>query len=302
MANPLISIIVPVYNTEEYIETCVDALLSQTYDNIQVVLVDDGSKDSSPKLCDELATRYERVKTVHQENSGIYRARLKGVSVADGDYIGFTDSDDYIEPDMYEILMRNMIEADADISHCGYKMIRGDKETPYYGTGKRITQDREAGIKDLLEGKFIEPTLCTKLYKKELFDGVDSPCRIDYFEDVMLNFQLFQKANKAVFEDVMLYHYIKRETSISRSIDSDKYCKDFLTVKQQLEKPCVNDKKIKKYGRARNVSQWVNGYKLLLSCQSKDCERWYNMAPAYSTSFNIKMKIKYYLLKIKHSK
>ncbi len=115
MKNDLISVIVPVYNVEKYMERCVDSILRQTYTNIEIILVDDGSTDASSRLCDEYAARDGRIKVVHKENGGLSDARDAGLAVAEGDYIGYVDSDDWIEPDMYELMHMDCAENEAQV-------------------------------------------------------------------------------------------------------------------------------------------------------------------------------------------
>ena len=171
MMSDLISVIVPVYNLENYIVRTLDSILSQTYKNIEVIVVDDGSTDSSAKIIDDYADLYRDViKILHIKNSGVSVARMKGVLAAKGDWIGFTDGDDVIEPDMYERLFDNAQKYNADISHCGYQMVFSDGRINYFhNTDKIRIQDKDTGIKDLLDGSIVEPGLWNKLYKSSLF-------------------------------------------------------------------------------------------------------------------------------------
>ena len=116
--EPKISIIVPVYNVEQYLERCVESLINQTYKNIEIILVDDGATDNSGQLCDELAQRDPRIVVYHKVNGGLSDARNYGIDKASGDYIGFIDSDDFIDDDMYEVLLSNILEYNAFISFC----------------------------------------------------------------------------------------------------------------------------------------------------------------------------------------
>ena len=104
-----ISVIVPVYNVEQYLERCVDSIINQTYTNLEIILVNDGSTDNSGKLCDELAKKDERIRVIHKENGGLSDARNRGIDEAESDLVGFIDSDDYIDSDMYEVLLKNLI-------------------------------------------------------------------------------------------------------------------------------------------------------------------------------------------------
>lgn len=213
-----ISIIIPAYNIENYLGKTLDSVLAQTYQNIEVIVVNDGSKDGTGKVVDDYAAHDSRVIAVHKENGGVTSARLRGIAAASGDWIGFVDGDDYIEPDMYERLMRNAREYNVEISHCGYQMVLpSGKIMPYYGTGKLVLQDNHAGMKDLLEGKFIEPGLVNKIFARCVMDcfmrDVDFDCTIRNNEDLLMNYYLFRESKSSVFEDVCPYHYVLRKGS-----------------------------------------------------------------------------------------
>ncbi len=215
-----ISIIIPAYNIEKKLPRTVDSVLAQTYENIEVILVNDGSKDGTAGIIDAYAAKDCRVKAVHKENGGVTSARLRGVAEASGDWIGFVDGDDYIEPDMYERLLKNALESGADISHCGYQMVFPNGRVDYYyNTGKKLTQNHEDGLRDLLEGRFVEPALWNKLFRKELFVGLQE--RMDFSirinEDLLMNYYLFKAADGGVYEDFCPYHYILRPGSAATS-------------------------------------------------------------------------------------
>lgn len=217
--DKLISVIVPVYNLENYIERCVDSILNQTYENIQIVLVDDGSTDSSYTKCICCAEKNCRIIVLKQKNQGVTAARINGILHADGEYIGFVDGDDEIEPNMYERLVANMTRYEADISHCGYRLLFTDgREQLIYGTNKLEEHNRDKALIELIRGEYIEPGLCNKLYKASLFnqlqDNLDKSIKNN--EDLLMNFFLFRNANKVIYEDFCPYHYIVRSGSASR--------------------------------------------------------------------------------------
>ena len=162
-----ISIIVPIYNIEKYLPRCLESILAQTYKNIEVILVDDGSVDNSGMIADTYARNDQRIIVIHQVNKGVSAARNAGLDLATGDYIGFVDGDDYIEPDMYEILMRIIDEQQVDIAHCGYQMVYPSRIDYYYNTREKQKMNREEGVFELLKGRKIEPGLWNKLYKAE---------------------------------------------------------------------------------------------------------------------------------------
>lgn len=227
--NDKISIIVPVYNLEKYIERTLTSICNQTYSNIEVIVVDDGSIDNSYGVICEYAKKDSRVVLIHQENGGVTSARLNGVKNATGDWIGFVDGDDIIDEDMYELLINNAKKYDAKISHCGYKMILGDNRVDYYyNTGCLVEQDNQKGLYDLLDGSIIEPGLCNKLFRHTLFHSLlyddIMDLSIKNYEDLLMNYYLFKQSNKSVFEDVCKYHYMVRNNSASMSsINENKF-------------------------------------------------------------------------------
>lgn len=221
MGTSLISIIVPAYNIENYIEKTVASICAQTYRNLEIILVDDGSTDKTPDCIDGLAREETRIVAIHKENGGVTSARLCGVQAAHGEWIGFVDGDDLLEPDMYERLLRNAQMYNAQISHCGYQMVFPSRVDYYYNTGKLVEQDRETGVRDLLTGKFVEPALWNKLYNKSLFNPMFQNNLMDSTvkntEDLLMNFYLFREAKKSVYEDFCPYHYVVRAGSAATS-------------------------------------------------------------------------------------
>lgn len=235
--NNKISIIIPVYNLESYIEKTVKSVLQQTYSNIEVIIVDDGSTDESWEKIKNIEKTDKRVIAIHQKNNGVTSARLNGIKYSTGQWIGFVDGDDEIETDMYQVLIDMAVRWKADISHCGYQMVFEDGRIHYFhNTGNIIQQDKVKGIRDLLEGEIIEPGLCNKLFKKslfrDLFDKNVIPTDIKINEDLLMNYYLFMHSNKAVFIDVCKYHYLVRSTSATRKGLNHSRIYDPITVKK----------------------------------------------------------------------
>lgn len=235
----MISVIVPAYNVESTIIRTLDSILAQTNSELEVIVVDDGSTDATGKIIDIYSSQHERVAAIHTQNQGVTAARLAGVAHASGEWIGFVDSDDEIEPDMYELLLKNAEEYEADISHCGYQMVFADGRINYFhNTGCLVQQDKTTGLKDLLDGSLVEPGLCNKLFHKTLFHSLlhtavmDKSIRIN--EDLLMNYILFSKANKSVFQDVCKYHYLVRSTSASRASLNQHKIFDPIRVKQLI--------------------------------------------------------------------
>ncbi len=168
-------------------------------------------------MLEQLSAKDSRIRIITQPNSGVTRARFNGIEHANGSWLGFMDGDDYIEPDMYEMLLGNAKKYNADISHCGYRMIVGERTDYYYNTGRIIEQNNHEGLRDLLSGEFVEPGLWNKLFKKDLFKKLLTENLMDFSlknnEDLLMNFFLFQESEKSVFEDKCPYHYIVRSGS-----------------------------------------------------------------------------------------
>ncbi|MEW9077465.1 glycosyltransferase family 2 protein [Terrisporobacter glycolicus] len=214
---PLISVIIPAYNIEDYIGACLDSLIQQTYKNIEIIVVNDGSSDNTGKVINEYAFEYENMKVIHKKNNGVSAARNSGIDIANGEYIGFIDGDDTIDKDMFEILIDNAIKYDADISHCGYRMVFPSRVDYYHNTGVLINQDNKSGLRDLLVGDKVEPGLWNKIYRRGLFENIRINEDIKINEDLLVNYYLFKKSSKSIFYDKCLYNYTLRKNSASTS-------------------------------------------------------------------------------------
>ena len=241
MDEKLVSVIIPAYNIEDYIGRCLDSIISQTYKNLEIIVVDDGSRDHTGEILDNYAKKDRRIKVIHKENGGVSSARNKGIEAAEGDYIGFIDGDDLIESEMYKTLVDLLEEENADIAHCGYQMVFPDRVDYYYNTGKKKIQTTEEGLKDLLSGEMIEPGLVNKLYKKELIKN----CRLDETvkinEDLLMNYQLFKLSQKSVYYDITPYSYMIRSSSATGANSLIKKREDALRVLNQIKDDCINN-------------------------------------------------------------
>lgn len=218
----MISVIVPVYNVEKYLEKCVESLCRQSYSNLEIILVDDGSTDSSGCLCDELAKTDSRIKVIHKKNGGLSDARNAGLDIAAGDYIGFVDSDDYVLPEMYERLLTLLNTYHADIAIC-------DKVEFYEGKDPEFTKiepsikvlNQDQAINALADDQGLRSHVWNRLYSAHLFDDL----RFDVgkaYEDVYIMHRLFLQAQKIVVTNESLYCYLQRATSILGTINLKK--------------------------------------------------------------------------------
>ena len=237
MAAELISVVVPAYNNAPWLPRCLDSLLAQTYEDLEIIVVNDGSSDNTGAVLDSYAARYSCIKAIHKENGGVTSARLRGVAEATGHWIGFIDGDDEIEPRMYAHLLENAHAHNADISHCGHQILFPDGRISYvHNSGVVRVQDKMTGVRDLLDGGLVDSSLCTKLYRGELFE--DLPEKMDSSiknnEDYLMNYHLFSQAKTSVFEDFCPYHYILRSGSASYRQMNEHTLFDPIRVRQSI--------------------------------------------------------------------
>ena len=220
--NELISVVIPVYNVEKYLEKCVDSVKKQTYNNIEIILVDDGSTDKSGELCDIIAKEDNRIKVIHKKNGGLSDARNAGVKVANGDFIGFVDSDDYIYQDMYMDLYLTLKKEDSDISICDFVKIKeNDDSSEYCAKNKNVNYykyNKIEALNELLKNEKITNHAWNKLYKKSLFDNIKYPVGKN-MEDMATTYLLFEKANQISYIEKIEYFYLERANSILGNVN-----------------------------------------------------------------------------------
>ena len=217
MDNPLISVIVPVYKVEKYLDKCLESIVNQTYTNLEIILVDDGSPDNCPAMCDVWAEKDSRIKVIHKENDGLANARNSGIEICTGEYVMFTDSDDWIDADMVEYLYSLIVEYDAEVSRCGYytEYENGlptgypeDMTVKLYDYNQRIIELTTAGFAG---------TAWNKLYKKSVIKAHPYMKNDGCSEDIMHNYRVYKDVEKTVFCDDPKYHYLIRENSITNN-------------------------------------------------------------------------------------
>lgn len=229
MNEPLLSIIVPIYNVEDYLEQCIDSIVRQTYNNLEIILVDDGSTDSSGLLCDNYQKKDSRIQVIHKRNEGVSVARNVGLQYATGELLGFVDSDDYLESSMYSELWTNMIHANSDLACCAYKRI-AKNEIYDFSTGeiKELSGlEMLEGMVIGLKGCIISPSVGNRLYKKNIFGNLLFPeARI--FEDKFVSTEVLLRANKVIYLNKALYNYRVRDGSLTQRDMSDSDINDFV--------------------------------------------------------------------------
>ncbi|MCM1261858.1 MAG: glycosyltransferase [Butyrivibrio sp.] len=212
----LISVIVPIYNSELYLLRCIDSIINQTYQNLEIILVDDGSTDRSGEICDNYAKKDNRVKVIHKINGGLGSARNAGLEIAKGKFIGFCDSDDAILADMYETLLLHM-EDDVDIVACGRYIYKEDScslRRKEYCADKLTKYDNSQAVRELLKGLFAYG-VNEKIYRAELFKNIRFPYGIS--EDVLVTYDLFKKSRNVINTGEAKYCNYVRKNSLSNT-------------------------------------------------------------------------------------
>lgn len=216
----LISIIVPVYNVEKYLGECVDSICGQLGIKSEIILVDDGSTDGSGKLCDEYAQKYFNVKVIHKENGGLASARNAGLDVMTGEYVGFIDSDDYIEKDMYAVLLQALLRTDSDIACCGWHRVadsgNGFQIQKEGGIEKETVFTSREAVNSLFLNEGMTYSACDKLFKAELFKSIRFPLENLPSEDIPCIYQIIKSVRQIVHIGRQKYYYRVVMTSISR--------------------------------------------------------------------------------------
>ena len=214
--NDLITIVIPVYKVEDLLPRCMESVLKQTYGNIEILLIDDGSPDKCPLLCDKYKKIDNRVKVFHKKNGGLSSARNVGIENSCGNYICFIDSDDVVSKFFIEELYNNIIQTKSDVSICSYKFIgiENDVSDTCDKSNKIITYSSEKAIELMLYQKKINNSAWGKLYKKELFEDIRFP-EGKIYEDIPTTYKTFLKSDKICVSKSKYYFYTKREDSIS---------------------------------------------------------------------------------------
>ena len=232
-----ISVIVPAYNIAPWLGRSLDSLLAQTHPDLEIIVVDDGSTDNTAEVMRDYAAKSDKIRTIFKENGGVTSARLRGGQESTGDWIAFMDGDDYVEPQMYARLLENALNAGADISHCGHQVHYSDGRIEYVHKSGRIhTQDHRTGLWELLDNRNVSMSLCTKLYRRTLFGGLDGwmDTSIRNNEDLLMNYYLFDRAKTGVFEGNCPYHYLLRKDSASCKGITEAHIFDPIRVRRLL--------------------------------------------------------------------
>jgi glycosyltransferase involved in cell wall biosynthesis len=227
-----ISVIVPVYKVEKYLDKCIESIINQTYSNLEIILVDDGSPDNCPKICDNWAKKDNRIKVIHKKNGGLSEARNYGLNEASGNYVGFVDSDDIISQDMYEKMFKLLNDTKADISVCKFKRFKENEVLKFNNNDDDINfYTKDKALESLLVDK-LTSHICNKLFKIELFENIEFPIGYKY-EDIRTTYKIFEKANLVVETREELYGYLIRNDSITENVTKESITQYMIAVNER---------------------------------------------------------------------
>ena len=280
-----ISIIVPVYNVEKYLKKCIDSIINQTYKNIEIILVDDGSKDSSGRICDEYIEKDKRIVTIHKKNGGLSDARNEGIKKATGKYLSFIDSDDYIEENMIGNLYKSIIENDSDISTCA-KIIEYSNKKIIKNNKSNFCINNNEAMKRMLTFDEIDTSACDKLFKKDLFLNIKFPVG-RYYEDIITKEKFSEKQLDSLYfaekieKEVELnmpeikeageaYYYLEMInilTKIKRAENSKEYINEYKKIKKEYNKKIIKiitNNNIKLHKKIMAIFIYFNLYKIVV--------------------------------------
>lgn len=237
MSSPLISIIVPVYKVQNFLCRCIDSILKQTFTDFECILVDDGSPDSCPDICDRYAGMDNRIKVIHQQNLGVSTARNTGLNFASGIYIGFVDSDDIIDPEMFSLMYHNAVKSNADLVMCGLlKENRDNKISVFAFEEKFFTKEEFLSFFSLsirkIENTLIINSVWNKLYKKTLLNNIYFDHNFRLGEDCLFNLEVFERCNYIYVSSSTPYIYCYNCTSATKLITKESLENSFLLIKK----------------------------------------------------------------------
>ena len=252
--TPLISLIIPCYNAEFSLEKCLKSVIEQDYPTLEIIIIDDGSTDNSSKIYEEFQRKYQRIKIIKQENAGVANARNKGIKIANGEYLCFVDSDDWVEKNYCSELYRLLISESADISiiEASYENLDGEIIFQKPTSSEKVFDGNRALVL-LLEDKVLQSHPWGKLYKVSFLKNINFPENLKCFEDYSTLFKVFDKAIKVVKSNEKLYHYIQHDDSLSHNLSPETAYHFFLAIMETF-KFCEKTKLFQNNGKiAKNM-------------------------------------------------
>lgn len=305
-SKDLISIVIPVYNVEEYLGRCLDSVLAQTYKNTEIILVDDGSEDNSGIICDEYKENNDRIKVMHKSNGGLSDARNSGIELATGKYIVFVDSDDFVDETMVDYLYNLVQRNNAEIGICDPVHCYPNMEYKFEYQTKQICYNSEEAIKEMLYQTSFLVCACGKIYLRSVFDNIKFTKGI-LFEDSALMYLLFDRVDKIVYGNAKLYGYIHRENSITTNNFSRRDC-DILSICNEMDEYFKNRSSITRSLSAYHISAALRIYMNAprngnFKKEISDCEQYINdNINDVLSDKRIRTKLRYALILYKYAR
>ena len=289
MLNEKVSIIVPIYNVEKYIRKCIESIIAQTYTNIEIILLDDGSPDNSGKICDEYKEKDNRIIVVHKNNTGVSSTRNEGLKIASGEYITFIDADDYIETDMIEILYKALKEYEAEISICGTNDLNENYDLVKRSKCKQIIEmNNKDALKELLNEKVFTCVCWGKLYRKYLFENIKFNEKTKIAEDLEVLYRILDSCKKVVYIPENKYNYILRKNSATKEKFNKDWIREIEISKEILDFIEKKYNNIYEYAAKRYV-------RINMTCIYKILNSTCNLEDILNLRKNIKPYYKYYI-------
>mgnify|MGYP000019732308 CR=1 FL=1 len=267
MTNPLISVIIPVYNVGNYLLKCLDSCFSQTYTNIEVIAVNDGSTDNSGKMLDQYAENELRLKVIHQQNRGVVRARELGIVNSKGEYVCFVDSDDFIEKDMIYSLLRVALGTKADIVSCDFCICDDKTGNKVIKRNYYLGSQKEDILASLLL-RYCTWSLWGKLFRRELFDSIKMPYGLRVGEDGLVCFQAYNYSRKVEAVNLPFYNYVQRTSSVTHtkkadlSLDILEFIEQIMSMKDKFHWGAKIDMPMNTFIASQMFVYYVNGGRL----------------------------------------
>ena len=307
----LISIIVPVYNVEKYLEKCIESIVNQTYQNLEILLIDDGSTDCSGKICDEYAQKDKRIKVIHKENGGVSSARNKGLAEATGEYIGFVDGDDYIDKNMYEIMLKEIKKDTIEFVMCDFNIVNPKDEMEEIDL-ERYPIEVMRKVKSI-EKFYPSSEVWRCLFMREQLKNVKFDEDMNIAEDLkfICHYILTNCKNNSIFIKRKLYYYVRRENSITETKEMKQdqlkiYC-DFIQNRNQVMNALMNEKLEENRELTRIIIEktmmcfWKDIYYVLSQKLTKDnkfIKKYYHDFKSYRKYYTLKNRMYMSLFRI----
>lgn len=268
----LISVVIPVYNVENCLDKCVESIVNQTYRNLEIILVDDGSSDKCPSMCDEWAKKDSRIKVIHKENGGVSSARNAGLKLVGGKYVSFVDSDDYLEYSAYEIMYNAVIKDDFDICVCNFKCLDDNNLISYRHCGDNVFYGEQI-LKTFFEGDYYNQySVCNKMYKSCIIKANNIMFEVmnKYGEDFQFNYKFFKHVEKLISVKDCLYIYLRgRKGAVTTNITRDMVNRWQTNYLYMLEHE-KNNSKIYKTLLSKHAAEMMCCCRELLKSNNKD--------------------------------